>query len=319
MAEVIQKIEKQYVGEDCIQMMIPFKKCITILNQDGILFHQMKGSNLLYINKYMEDERRKQFPYYNIPLHNARVGFNVLTYTNQLLEYGKPYIKIGDGKISENYVLKEKDEAVLVNATMEVNKNSKYMTYEEFLKVISKSDDKDEQTYFVYLDGSIPINENEDNLYPFKDFKEAIYNWIQNKLMQNIKDFRDYQEEHSDLVGDYLKENPWFLNYMEACVKNLDLSLMEFNLKIFKDVTLLVIRIKDKDIKIQGIEATFVKEDTFKVDMYDIPVTRYTLEQIKSIPKMNITREPKISLKLNPHVTASDIEEAKQMIRAFRK
>ena len=61
-SEIVQRIEKQYIGDDCIQIMIPYRNAVTVLNQEGILFHSKIDSDL-YINKYLQDERRKSFPY----------------------------------------------------------------------------------------------------------------------------------------------------------------------------------------------------------------------------------------------------------------
>ena len=46
----------------------------------------------MYVNKYLEDERRKQFPYSNIPTHFSKIKFKKVIYTNQLLDFEKPYI-----------------------------------------------------------------------------------------------------------------------------------------------------------------------------------------------------------------------------------
>ena len=72
--EIVQRIESHYVGDECIQLAIPYRNAITILDQDGILFHDKIGSNL-YINKYLEDERRSQFPYSNIPIYYSKKMF----------------------------------------------------------------------------------------------------------------------------------------------------------------------------------------------------------------------------------------------------
>ena len=86
-SEIVQKIKSCYVEDDCIQIMVPYKDEITILSQDDILFHYKKNSNY-YINKYLQDERRKQFLYSNIPTHYSRVGlFDRRSYANQLFEY----------------------------------------------------------------------------------------------------------------------------------------------------------------------------------------------------------------------------------------
>ena len=182
MPKIVQKIAKPYISDDCIQVMIHFTNAMTILNEEGILFHQKNDSNLLYINKYIEDERRKQFPYSNIPFHNVKNGLNKMVYTNQLLEYEKPYIKISDGNLTENYVLKDQSNVFLIESKMEINKNTKCMTYEEFLKFISPQNTEEEQTFYVYIDGTIPLPDDPNSLFPFRDIKKAMSNFIQTKL-----------------------------------------------------------------------------------------------------------------------------------------
>lgn len=46
--EIVQKIESHYVGDDCVQIMAPYKNEITIFNKDGILFSH--NGKLAYCN-----------------------------------------------------------------------------------------------------------------------------------------------------------------------------------------------------------------------------------------------------------------------------
>lgn len=197
---------------------------------------------------------------------------------------------------------------------MKPTKYTKHMTYNELLEFVSKSNSAEEPIYYAYLDGSIAVTKK---VFPTE---EQIYNHIKNQLEKNVKDFREYQRDlSSTTVSYYLSQNPWFLDYAEQSIKNLDLSLIDFNIGIGSDSTLLIVRVNNGNITIQGIEAMFVRQDDFKVDIYDIPVTKYTLEQLKFIPKINFTKEPRIPLKLNPSVTKQDIQEAKQMVKTLRK
>lgn len=314
--EVVQKIEKQYVSDECIQVMIPYEDAITVLNYDGILFHSDNESNL-YINKYLEDERRKKFPYYNIPTHYSKNFFGKkTTYVNQLFNFEQPNIIIRDGFISEAYVVKDNNNALLINSEMQFNKYTEYMTYDELLSFIAKDKLPNQETHYIYLDGSIPSNET--RIFPTE---EKIYNHIYKLLKKNVKEFRNYQQDNPfSFVGKYLEDNPWFLNYLEHSIKDIDLSLVDFNICIGRESTLLVIRTNDNNnITIQGIEASFVRKNKFKVDIYNTPVSKYTLEQLKYIPTLNVIKEPKIPLKLNPGVTKQDILEAKRMVKSLRK
>lgn len=313
LTKIIKRIESYYVGDDCIQDMIPYKNAITILSQDGILFHNKVGSNL-YINKYMEDERRKQFPYSNIPIHYSKRGLvEKIIFTNQLFEFEKPYIRIFDGYILESFAVKDNDQALLINSIMQTDKYTKHMTYEELLQFVAKKDD-DEQIYYVYTDGYLCPDGSK--LLPTE---EQIYKHIKEQFKKNVKDFREYQQEHTDAVGRYLEENPWFLNYIEKSINNLDTSLINFNILIEDVSTLLILRIHNNDIKIQKVDVRFIKKDDFKVDIYNIPVNKYTLEQLKFMPKIYRNKEPKISLKLNPGITKQDIQESKKMVKTLRK
>ena len=51
----------------------------------------------------------------------------------------------------------------------------------------------------------------------------------------------------------------------------------------------------------------------------NIPVTKFALEQLQYAPKINISREPKIPLRLNPGITKKDIQETKHMVQAQRR
>lgn len=93
--EYVQKIKSHYVGNDCVQVMIPYQNALTIVSPDGMLYHHTPESRI-YVNKYLEDERRKQFPYSNIPTHYSRILFKKFAYTNQILDFDKPYIRIGE-------------------------------------------------------------------------------------------------------------------------------------------------------------------------------------------------------------------------------
>lgn len=304
----VQKIKNHYVSDDCVQVMIPYQDTLTIINQDGILYHHKPGSSV-YINKYLEDERRKLFPYSNIPTHYSRIFFKKITYTNQILDFEKPYIRIGNGFWLESYVVKDNNQALLISVINQPDERIEHMTYDELLKFIGKSNNNDEEEiYYVSLSGALPINNKE--VIPSK---EEIHNYIRKSLSENVTDFKREISEPESSVGRYLRDNPWFIEYVDQNLKNIDYSSIDFNYKV--DEPMLIVRINNGNITIQGVEIIFVKEDDYKVNIYDIPVTKYSLEQLKGVPKINITREPRIPLRLNPGVNKQDIKEAKQMIK----
>ena len=308
--QVVQRIDSHYVGDDCVQVMFPYNEALTILNQDGMLFHHKPGSDV-YVNKYLADERRKQFPYSNIPTHFSNIMFHKFAFANQLLDFEKPYIRIGDGFCSESYAVKDNNQALLINNIIKPDEYTKHMTYDEILKLIGKNNDE-EQVFYVYPSGTLPSNE--DMILPTE---EEIHNHIKESLSRNVRAFEREANDPESSVGRYLRDNPWFLDYVAESMKDINYSAIDFDIKINNPI--LVVRINKGNIKIQCIEAMFIKENDYEVSINDIPVTKYTLEQLKYSPKIKISKEPRIPLRMNPGITKKDIKEAKQMVKTLKK
>ena len=326
--KTIQKIESHYIGHDCIQIMLPYQETLTVLNQDGILYHHNPESNI-YINKYLDDERRKQFPYSNIPTHFSKFRSQKIAFTNQLLDFEKPYIINRDGLLYENFVVKDNNQALMISykilptyhvehmlydeffIALPDNYQIKHMTYDELLKYINKQN-LNEEVYYLYLSGNMPSNNKE--LFPNE---EVIHAYIKKELSKNIRDLQEKFAEENTNFRKYLEGNPLFLNYLNSTIGNIDFSSMNFNIDIYD--ALIVMRVNKGKISLQIIEIKYIKDNDFKVFIYDIPVTKYNLEQLKNIHKINTSKEPKIPLRFNPNITKQDIKEAKKMVKALRK
>ena len=118
---ILQKIDKQYVGDDCVQVMFNYKKGLCIIKDKQIIFYHNCDENeaqYKYKNEYLNDERRLQFPYSDIPSHNERIGFKKYITVNQLLDYDTIYTvirDIGDGPVTTYCkVVKSKDTAIII-------------------------------------------------------------------------------------------------------------------------------------------------------------------------------------------------------------
>lgn len=102
--EIIRKIDERFVRKDCVQVMEPFANDITILSNEGLILHH---SNDVYFNKYLNDYRKRKFPYSNIPMHNSfSLMHGKITYVNQLFDYNKSYFIFKDGEITENIIFR---------------------------------------------------------------------------------------------------------------------------------------------------------------------------------------------------------------------
>lgn len=314
--EIVQRINSWYVGDDCAQLMIPYKNAITILDRNGIVYHHKEGSEV-FINNYVNDERRKQFPYHSIPTHYTKFAFNgKFHYTNQLLQFEQPYIRINDGNIIESFIVKDKNEALAINKVMRIHKNTSFKTREELEKIFEQPTDENEKLYYLYVTGTMPIN-NELNISSEKE----IFDYIKSQLSKNVADFREYVNDNpGSTVGSYLRKNEFFLDFVEHNISKIDLKDYKFNLRLMDGDTVLLVKINGIDISIQGVDVYFITPDYYRVDIYDILVTKYTLEQLKYLtPKIEKTKEPRITLKANPGITREDINKEKQLVRQLKK
>lgn len=97
--ERIQKVENKYIAEDCVQVMVPYKKSLSIYEEGGeslfIEFHYydplFEQTYSGYLNRYYNDSRRFLFPYSNIETHNSIKRFTKLKYVNVILDFDKIY------------------------------------------------------------------------------------------------------------------------------------------------------------------------------------------------------------------------------------
>ena len=177
--EVIQRLKKYYVGEDCCQIMFPFGKKATIISPDGIIFHIDKKN---MTNSYSFDERRKQFPYHNIPIHyQGYIPYfdTNMRYVNELVEYNKPYIAITGGCVFETVALKDNDTALVIskllypyNSVCTADERV-VMTDKKIIELIRNK--SDEEVYYIYENGEMAED------IPFKSEKDETFFVVRTK------------------------------------------------------------------------------------------------------------------------------------------
>lgn len=164
--EIVQRLKKQYVGEYYCQTMFPFGEKATIISPDGIIFHVTDDE---MTSSYFKDERRKEFPYNNIPIHyqdyipyfNTNMG-----YSNQVIEYNKPYIEITGGCVFEILALKDDDTALIISKFLYPYDEGKadervVMKDKDIIELIRNKDNED--IYYIYEDGDMAAD------IPFKN------------------------------------------------------------------------------------------------------------------------------------------------------
>ena len=297
---IAQRIKSQYVGENCIQISIPYVKGLTIFDKDGIVYHQLDKSDN-YTNKYLDDERKNNFPYSNIPIYyRKKPGYNV-TYINQLYDFNKPYIIVGNGGIREHYAIKENDEALLVNRL--INLNDGIETLKTRLEVEELFDKKNnEEIYIMGFDGAIA-----DRNIPVSS-EEKIHNIIKDKISEYI----DYLHSHFVTI-------PAYYRFTKSSIENFNFGNDEImDVELFNGV---IVKITDfTGIELKRLNVKYLKDDCYKVMENDIPIREYNLEMVKCLAKkIYETKEPKISLFQNPNISKQDLKEANQKVKELKK
>lgn len=210
---IIRKIDSQYIGEDCVQVMVPYKESLIVFDENGVLYAHKEGQKVRK-NKYLEDERRNQFSYSNIPIHYRKVNlFDKMHYANQLLDFEKPYICITDKGMFQIFIAKEDDEAFLVHTNMQVNNENVafgygYVDCDYLAKLLEEKITDTERKFVVYPTG------------------------IFNPLIANDNDIRKgalvVKTDENGMNIQYVKANIAYIDHNYKCIYKADIVDIKF-------------------------------------------------------------------------------------------
>lgn len=301
MSEIINRIPSHYVSQTCAQIMIPYSSTITLLNKDGIVFNKDKRYD--FINKYLENELRKIFPYDNIPNHIKRQGLfgNKINLTNQILNFDEHYISISDGVPIDRYVIKDDSTALFMTKVLpyNINDESEYINkYEtmtrEQLNSIFKPSNESEKVYLITSYGELYHSPN----------------------MGYLNEEELLEAEKEKYIKELEKAKPQFskntIEFLKTKIENMQLSDLQ---NIPLPPLCYIVRIDGTNIKLQLIYTELLISNRYMVTIKNIPLNKYVLEQFKYMaPNIIELKEPKIPLRLNPGIKKQDITEAKQKV-----
>ncbi|MBR3898385.1 MAG: hypothetical protein IKJ43_03800 [Bacilli bacterium] len=302
--EFVQRIESHYVADDCIQIMIPhLEDTISILNSDGIIYHSNPYS-YLYINKYISDSRRNQFPYSQIPTHSDLIRGHKVEYINQLYDFNRVYITISDGIIKEKYVVKDKNEALIATKyILPIQQESQILNRQQFEELIKAANgDVFCLDGSVFTDYSIPSN-------------EYILKWYKEWLIKQRNGERSYNAYSSDELSDYFYRSLDKLTIED--VPSDDISLLEG-----KILVLMQEKENGKEIcSIKEINANYIGPDRFLVELYDFPITIYSLDYMKKLEQTDSknTPEPKFPRFLNSKISTDEVKKGKHRVLSLKQ
>ena len=81
----------------------------------------------------------------------------------------------------------------------------------------------------------------------------------------------------------------------------------------------MIIRTDGNDIKLQGINVEFMRPDRYKVDFYNIPIRKYTLDNLRTIvTNIKTTSEPTINPRLNPGIPKETITKNEELVKKLK-
>lgn len=260
----VNEIDDKYISEDCCQIMIPFDKSLSVFDEKGLTFYgRGYKENIINNSRYIEDERKKQFPYNDIPYHYTKKNlFTKILYVNQLFDFNKTYIILNNGILSQYYIIKKESKAYIIQTDFgldvedciierEVRKDNIYQFFGWLMEPAYNK-----KTYIVDSTGkhlNICFDENERNqkrkkLIEFLKYEKLLHSYDENNIY--------YQG------SEYIKEDNFMLPF---------------------DNPLFVINLSNNEIQIKYIELTSINDTTAKIKSYNIPVQKYCLEQINNI------------------------------------
>ncbi|MEE0699174.1 MAG: hypothetical protein U0M66_01035 [Bacilli bacterium] len=283
--KIAKRIPSHYVSDDCLQTMFGYGTGrFVLVNPDEVIY-----DNVNNINKYLEDERRHQFPYSTIPTHYGKVLFKKCLFVNQILNFDTPYLNLTNKGIFTYHAVKDGKDGLIVTEVLS--------TTDEVEKLLTRKEVEDffhnERTLFIHngeIYGGLTIPTREETLELYKTRMTKIIN---NETYLHSKEREQLCEtisklNSSQLCNDYeLMSNGESILMISGEGKNMTFALIQ-NIK-------------------------YVNEDLYRVIIKYIPLNVYNLEQLKNTRILN-PKEPKINLKLNPDVSKEEVEKAQQLI-----
>jgi len=293
--EFVSRIKSHYVGEDCIQIMTGYIGGMIITSPKETIFHDQDGHD--YVHKYVEDERRKQFPYSNIPVHNRRLWGLKWKFANQLLDFDTPYLRMSSEGVAESYAVKDGKQALLVNkAFFRANDiETRYLTRKELEEFFTHPEGENEKQY-IMLDNRISGT----LLMPRE---EVLVEWYKERARSKLL----------DMVNNADYSSPTNYRTFDKLINNATIEDIPEDFAIARDI--IMINTDNENITMRKTAITFMDPDRYRVDIYSAPITKYTLEQLKGWTKIYESREPKIRPRINPNIKSSEIADAKRMIK----
>ena len=283
---IVQIIDEKYRKDNYLQVMVPYKDRLVIIGKEGILYKDLNDEDIY--SSYLDDDRRYNFPYHDVPFHKTRVGFrNIIKYTNQIFNINESYLCIGDGTIVQEYCLNSSKGPLIVNKIVNPNKKSQDIINREELEELFKAKIL-QGKYVIRMDE----NYNPDSSNYLMSEEEITFR-LKEFLRREIK--RLEEEKENNYTIRKLLDNTLLSKYLESGLDIMDLSKLEVDIPLDKAV---IMYQNNNDIDVILVIVNYISNNKYKVINYKIPLDRYSANMLMSMDvKIERAKEPRISLK----------------------
>ena len=83
---------------------------------------------------------------------------------------------------------------------------------------------------------------------------------------------------------------------------------------------IIMVRINNGEIKIEAIVVDYIKDNCYRINKTDLPLTKYTLNMVKCLGyKIMDMKDIRIPLFGNPNIKRSDVRENKRLVKKLKK
>ena len=294
------KLSDRFCGEHCCMVMVPVSKEGIIVCSEGILFSNDE------INKYLDDPRRKLFPYSEVPTHlEKKLLSNSQLFTNQIFDYDSLYTVLDSDTCTNYFPFHRTDGGILVRDkystfSLENGTSTYSMSRDNLLDSFSSTNDEDR----IVILGGKAIEDC--NIIPSVD--ETVSSAIEGlkKQLDNIPCSYGFGDEEYDF--------PYYLFKISSEIEeleNLSKEDLSFDLPVIGDVYILRIPKDGSGYSIDKLHISIDNKDKYRVSVSNIMSDKNNSSRIeyssigsqKSIDKIKLIREPVFDEKLNPGVT----------------
>lgn len=300
--EMAAKMHNHYVNENYIQIMLGYQDYLLFFGNNNLMYN----SNIdLATNAYLNDKRKKYFPYSQIPEHIEKVSlFKKMIFVNQIIDFEKPYIRINDGLITKVTAFKDGSDAIVHTKVLNgkiSNKKTKTISREEL------------ETY-LKTGSLVQLDESEYENTCIFDMKGILCD-------PRLELEQKWIDEEKERLSRIIDENDC---YKERTKKELQRAISTLDdISSFTLEQKLMIKFKQNgEVKIDAFVAKYLERGKYEIVLKDLPVTMESLSMIKSkaeLPVIKTMKEPNIRLSLNPNVTKEQLKREKEKILAIKK